>query len=86
MSLSAVNTATPSNVNHPSNQPPARVQNQQQQPSVQNAQGPQTPTEVAKSNQDTGNHTQVQHNQAQDSQANPLTSQQFNSKVATTRF
>lgn len=74
MSLAAVNTATPSNVNHPANQTPRRVPNQHQQPSVQNARGPQTPTDAARSNQDTGNHIQVQQEQAQNTLANPLTS------------
>ena len=85
MSLSS-GKAAPPNVNHLSNQTQAPARNQHQQPSVQTAKGPQTPTEAEKSNQDTGNHTQVQHEQEQNSQANPLTSPQqsiHNQKIAT---
>ncbi len=86
MSLASVSKAPPNNVNHPSHQQPKQVRNQHQQPSVQNAKGPQTPTEAARSNQDTGNHTQVQTLDTQADLSNPLTSQQFNSKIAATRF
>gem|GEM_PF-4514009 len=86
MSLTAVNTATKPNVNHPQNQVSRPARNQRQQPSVQNAKAPLKPTQEEQSTQLTGNHVEVQALNTQASLANPLTSQQVNSKVAAARF
>ncbi|MCX6957720.1 MAG: hypothetical protein NT164_04200 [Verrucomicrobiae bacterium] len=76
MSLSAVSTTTPTNVNHHQNEPSTPVRNHHQQPSVENAKGRQTPTDAARSVQDTGDHTQVQKMDTQADVSNPLTSPQ----------
>ncbi len=87
MSLAAVNNATPSNVNHPANQPQKPVHKQHQQPSVENAHGRLSPTQVEEAVQLSGNHTQVQKLDVQNELTNPLVSpEQFNSKIAATRF
>ena len=85
--MSLVSNIAPTNVNHPANQPLRPAQNQHQQPSVQNAKGRLNPTQIEEASQLSGNHTQVQKLDAQQASTNPLTSpQQFNAKIAATRF
>ena len=83
MSLFSVSPATPSNVSYPSNLLKKAVIKQHHQPSVENTKDRLTPTQTLEADQLSGNHTQVQKMDAQADLTNPLTSQRFNSQVAT---
>lgn len=86
MSLPAVNTPPKPNVNRFQNKPLRPAHNQAQQPSVENAKATLKPTQAEQATQLTGNHIEVQALNTNANLSNPLTSQQFNSKVAATRF
>lgn len=74
--MSLVSNVAPTNANHLTNQVQEARHNQSQQPSLENARGPQTTTQAAESVENTGNHTQVQAMDQAANATNPRHAQQ----------